>query len=162
MLFLYKQCVCFRGTQIIKAIFICSFRVPFFLSQIFAPHLISDSLDHSRTGMMHLIMQMSAFEDLYFFLMGSYILVTQGASSRVCGIFPLLWEVESCREPLPLHHTSAPHSGSRSVSHPVLPSLEDLRNTGSDTKLEKQSKFRTVPAQASIPGGPFPSVMVMF
>lgn len=64
------------------------------LSWIFAPHMISDSRDHPRAGLSVCIW------GLCFFLMSSYVLVTRGASSGVCGVFPLLCEVESCREPL--------------------------------------------------------------
>lgn len=50
--------------------------------------------DHPRTGRSVCIWGLCSF------LMSNYILVTQGASSRVCGVFLLLCEVGSCREPL--------------------------------------------------------------
>ena len=106
-------------------------------------------------------------------------LLIQGASSSVCGIFLLLCEVESYREPLTAAHPLQPSVsrlrschvlGSRSVSHPVLPNLEDFSNAGRKTKpggnpsrcSAQKFIFRTVKAQALIAGGPFSSVIVAF
>lgn len=106
-------------------------------------------------------------------------MLVQGASSRVCGIFPWLGEVESYGEPLrAAHPLQSPIShlrscrilGSRSVLPLVLPSLEDVSNAGRKTKpggnpsrcSAQKFIFRTVKAQALIAVGPFSGVMVIF
>lgn len=112
----------------------------FFLSQlswIFAPHMTADSPRPPKPGMSVCIWGLCSF------LMSSYILVTQGASSRVYSVFLLLCEVESCREPLAavLCITLLLQIlGRRSISHPVFPSLEDLRNTGRNTEPAVQTQ----------------------
>ena len=116
---------------------------------------------------------------LHLFPRSGCSLLIQEAPSRVCSILLLLCEVESYQEPLPAAPSIADLCltlcfchiwGSRSVSHPVLPSPEDFSNAGRRTRPEgnpsrcsaQKFTFRTVKAGALIAGGLFSSVMVLF